>query len=40
LKVIFRMAAAHEAAAILCFVQGPNARDVGDLDLDGDGVGR
>jgi dihydropteroate synthase len=37
---IFRMAAAHEAAAILCFVQGPNARDVGDLDLDGDGVGR
>jgi dihydropteroate synthase len=37
---IFRMAAAHEAAVILCFVQGPNAREVGEFDLGGDVVGR
>ena len=37
---IFRLAAAHEAAVILCFVQGPNAREVGDFDLGGDVVGR
>jgi dihydropteroate synthase len=37
---IFRMAAAHEAAVILCYVQGPNAREVGDCDLGGDVVGR
>ncbi|HEY3860881.1 MAG TPA: dihydropteroate synthase [Verrucomicrobiae bacterium] len=37
---IFRMAAAHEAAVILCFVQGPNAREVGDFDLGGDVAGR
>src|SRR5208282_452431 len=29
---IFRLAAAHEAAVILCFVQGPNVRAVGDFD--------
>jgi dihydropteroate synthase len=37
---IFRMAAAHEAAVILCFVQGPNVREAGDFDLSGDVVGR
>ena len=37
---IFRMAAAHQAAVILCFVQGPHARQVGDFDLGGDVVGR
>jgi dihydropteroate synthase len=37
---IFRLAAAHQAAVILCFVQGPNVRAVGDFDLGGDVVGR
>jgi dihydropteroate synthase len=37
---IFRMAAAHEAAVILCFVQGSNVREVGDFDLSGDVIGR
>jgi dihydropteroate synthase len=37
---IFRLAAAHEAAVILCFVQGPNVRAVGDFDLTGDVIGR
>jgi len=37
---IFRMAAAHQAAVILCFVQGPNVREVGEFDLSGDVVGR
>jgi dihydropteroate synthase len=37
---IFCMAAAHQAAVILCFVQGPNVREVGEFDLGGDVVGR
>jgi dihydropteroate synthase len=37
---IFRIAAAHEAAVILCFVQGPNVREAGEFDLTGDVVGR
>src|SRR5580658_6377873 len=37
---VFRLAAAHEAAVILCFVQGPNVREVGDFELGGDVVGR
>ncbi|HTA30236.1 MAG TPA: dihydropteroate synthase [Candidatus Cybelea sp.] len=37
---IFRLTAAHQAAVILCFVQGPNVREVGDFDLTGDVVGR
>ena len=37
---IFRLAAAHEAAVILCFVQGPNVRELGDFDMSGDVVGR
>jgi dihydropteroate synthase len=30
---IFKMVAAHDAAVIICFVQGKNAREVGDFDL-------
>lgn len=30
---IFRLAAAHDAAVIICFVQGANVREVTDLDL-------
>jgi dihydropteroate synthase len=37
---IFRLASAHEAAVILCFVQGPNVREAGEFDLGGDVVGR
>jgi dihydropteroate synthase len=33
---IFRLAAEHSAAVILCHVQGANVRDVGDFDLTGD----
>ncbi len=32
-KEIFRMVAAHDAAVIICFVAGKNAREVGDYDL-------
>ena len=32
--------AEHDAALILCHVQGANVREVGDLDLSGDTVGR
>ncbi|HUA39286.1 MAG TPA: dihydropteroate synthase [Candidatus Sulfopaludibacter sp.] len=32
----FRMVAAHDAAVILCYVQGKNVREVGDFDLSGD----
>jgi len=35
---IYRMAAAHSAAVILCYVQGVNVREVGDFDLSGDPV--
>jgi dihydropteroate synthase len=37
---IFRAAAAHQAAVVLCFVQGPNVREAGEFDLSGDVVGR
>ena len=37
---VFRLASEHQAAVILCFVRGANARDVGDFDLSGDVVGR
>jgi len=33
-----RMASAHDAALILCYVQGPTVRDVGDFDLSPDPV--
>ncbi|MFM1768050.1 MAG: hypothetical protein RJA22_579 [Verrucomicrobiota bacterium] len=36
---MFRMVAAHGAGVILCFVQGENVREVGDLDLGRDPVG-
>jgi dihydropteroate synthase len=37
---VFRMAADHEAAVILCYVQGKNVREVGDFDLSSDPVGK
>jgi dihydropteroate synthase len=37
-KEIFKMVAAHDAAVIICFVQGKNVRDVGDLDLSADPI--
>jgi dihydropteroate synthase len=33
---IFRIAAAHQAAVILCYVQGGNVREVGDFDFGAD----
>jgi dihydropteroate synthase len=35
---LFRMVAAHDAAVIICFVQGKNVREVGDFDLDADPI--
>ena len=37
-KEIFKMVAAHDAAVIICFVQGKNIREVGDFDLTADPV--
>ena len=37
---LFQMIAAHDAAAILCYVQGKNVREVGDFDLSTDPVER
>lgn len=37
---IFRAVADHQAAVILCFVQGTNVREVKDFDLSGDPVGK
>ena len=34
----FRMVAAHDAAVIICFVQGKNVREVGDFDLNSDPI--
>ncbi len=36
---IFRLAVEHEAAVILCYVQGRNVREVGDFDLSKDPIG-
>ena len=36
---IFGAAAEHSAAVIICYVQGPNVREVGDFDFGGDVVG-
>ena len=36
---IYKMAAAHDAAVIICYVQGKNVREVGDFDLNADPVG-
>jgi dihydropteroate synthase len=35
---LFRMVAAHDAAVIICFVQGKNVREVGDYDLTADPI--
>ena len=35
---LYRMVAAHDAAVIICFVQGRNVREVGDLDLSTDPI--
>lgn len=37
---IYRLVAEHNAAVILCYVQGPNVREVGDYDLGSDPIGR
>jgi dihydropteroate synthase len=37
-KEIFKMVAAHDAAVIICFVQGENIREVGDYDLSADSI--
>jgi dihydropteroate synthase len=36
---LFRMVAAHDAAVIICYVQGKNVREVGDFDFSADSVG-
>jgi dihydropteroate synthase len=38
-KEIFKMAAAHDAAVIVCYVQGKNVRDVRDFNLTADPIG-
>ena len=35
---LFRMVAAHDAAVIICYVQGKNVREVGDFDFGADPV--
>jgi dihydropteroate synthase len=35
---MFRMVSAHDAAAIICYVQGKNVREAGDFDLDRDPI--
>lgn len=35
---LYRMVAAHNAAVIICFVQGKNVRSVGDFDLNSDPI--
>jgi dihydropteroate synthase len=37
-KEIFKMVGAHDAAVIICFVQGRNVREVGDFDLSADPI--
>lgn len=36
---MYRMVAAHDAAVIICFVEGPNVREVVDFRLDGEVAG-
>ena len=35
---LFRMVAAHDAAVIICYVQGKNVREVGDFDFSADSI--
>ena len=35
---LFRLVAAHDAAVIICYVQGKNVREVGDFDFSADPV--
>ncbi len=35
---LFKMVAAHDAAVVICFVQGKNVREVGDYDLSADPI--
>jgi len=37
---LFRLVAAHDAAVILCYVQGKNVREVAEFDLAGDVTGK
>ena len=37
---LYRMVAAHDAAVIICYVQGRNVREVGNFDLSADPVAR
>lgn len=37
---LFRLVAAHDAAVIICYVQGKNVREVGDFDLSADPIPR
>ena len=37
-KEMFRMVAAHDAAVIICYVQGDNVREVGDFDSTADPI--
>jgi dihydropteroate synthase len=39
-KEIYSMVAAHEAAVIICYVEGPHVREVGDFELKSDPVPR
>jgi len=36
---LFRMVAAHDAAVIICYVQGKNVREVGNFDFSADPIG-
>ena len=36
---LFRMVADHDAAVIICYVQGKNVREVGDFDFSADSIG-
>lgn len=38
-KEIYKMAAAHDAAVIICYVQGKNVREVGNFDFSADPIG-
>src|SRR2546422_4823629 len=37
---LFHLVAAHDAAVLLCYVQGKNVREVGDFEFSADPVGR